>query len=132
MRILIIEDEPISAMLMEQVLIEAGHQVVGPVRDTLGAVACLNGSVPDLALVDINLPGEEKGTDLARYLSRRWKVPSLFVSAQTLEARANTDAALGLLVKPYLPERLVEAVGVIAAMRSGQSPDRLPPGLELF
>lgn len=110
----------------------AGHQVLGPANCVEDAHALANGQRPDLALVDINLAGHDEGVELARDLLRRYGVHSLFVTGQINQARQNSDAALGVLVKPFAFEALVACVPVAAELISGQAPSRLPHGLEIF
>ena len=132
--ILLVEDEPLIAMALESELTDAGHTVRGPASTAARALQLAEISAPDLALVDINLrDGTGKGITLARELLTRG-TPSLFVSGQGMEARANRDAAIGLIEKPYSPEVVLKAIDVARLIFEGRSPapDSIPRGLELF
>ena len=132
MLVLVVEDEPVIAASMEWELMAAGHEVLGPVASAEEAEALAIAHHPDLALVDINLAGHDEGVELARDLKRRYGVPSLFVTGQIVQARQNSDAALGVLVKPFAFEALVACIPVAAELVRGATPARLPRGLEVF
>ena len=134
MMILLVEDDFLIAMTLEAELTDAGHTVRGPASSASRALQLVELAVPDLALVDINLrDGRGQGIGLARALRQRWGVPSFFLSGQSSEARANRDAALGLISKPYRSETVLKAIDLAEALRAGQTPPAaLPHELELF
>ena len=132
MLILVVEDEAIIAMVLELVLHHAGHQVLGPADSVEEALQLADETTPELALVDINLRDGGDGIALARALRDRHGAPSLFLSAQLVMARANKDAALGVIGKPYDPEVVLVAIGVVDELKHGRRPASIPYELELF
>lgn len=134
MLVLVVEDEALIAMTLENCLLDAGYQVLGPAARGSQALRLAENVRPDLALVDINLRDGPMGVTVARELFRRWKTPSLFLSAQGGEARANQDAALGLILKPYRLEGLISCVEIALRLLRGETPERseIPYELELF
>ena len=132
MILLVAEDEALIALVLEGALRDAGHEVLGPAATPEEALALVEETRPELALIDINLTGGGDGIALARALRARYGVPSLFVSGQAPDALANRDTALGLVRKPYAPEDVARAVSVVSELLRGRRPARLPPGLELF
>src|SRR3712207_9256545 len=56
-RILIVEDEALVAMLVEDALLDAGAEVIGPVATVAEAMALLDSAAPDAAGVDLNPAG---------------------------------------------------------------------------
>lgn len=135
MRLLIIEDDPILALAFASTLEGADHAVVGVAYNAEEAleIAAQEEGI-DLALMDINLEGNDEGIDLARQLRTRFGIPSLFVSGQIAVAQANADVALGLMRKPFPPADLRRAVEAVAYARIGspQPVANLPPALTLF
>ncbi|RYE67901.1 MAG: response regulator, partial [Oxalobacteraceae bacterium] len=103
MRILLIEDDPILALLAEIALEEDGHEIIGPAYDVAGALLLAQNHGIDIAFVDINLDGHDEGVGLAQTLYEQFNIHSLFVSGQIDVAKANSGYALGLLSKPYSP-----------------------------
>jgi len=132
MIILLVEDEPLIAMVVEAALLDAGHTICGPAATVAESLEILENELPDLALVDINLRDGSSGIELARELMARWGVPSLFMSGQRLEAYANRDVALGYIGKPYSPETVVASIKVAERIIAHQPAPEVPPELELF
>lgn len=133
MRILVVEDEALLAMWARDVLEGAGHTVSGVVQTRAGALALIETGEPDLLLMDINLPdGRGMGIELARYAWKRCVTPSLFLTGQVHEAKANRDAALGCLGKPCNESTLLASIEAADQLIGGRPPRAVPAGLELF
>lgn len=132
MRILLVEDEPMVALLLSDVLQHAGHIVQGPVASVAAGLAEAVLQIPDLALVDIELGTGGDGIDLARLLHRRWRTPVLFLSAYNARARSASDVALGLVQKPYSPTLVLRCIDVAAEIIAGRRPKHIPHDLDLF
>lgn len=131
MIILIVEDEPFTAMALQMELENAGHRVLGPAATVREAEALIAATPPEIALVDINLQGGGDAVSLARRLTAgRAKV--VFTSGQTATAHANRDAACGLIAKPYDPQTVLRAVAFLQALAEGHRPEGVPLRLELF
>lgn len=100
-RILIADDERVVLFTLAEGLREAGFDVI-EARDGLQALALCRSEKPDLALLDIRMPGLD-GLELAQRLRDETAVPFLFFSAYGDEAmvrRAVEIGALGYLIKP--------------------------------
>lgn len=59
LRVLLVEDENLVAMLLEDMLAELGHSVVGPVARLKKALEMAQHEAIDLAIVDVNINGEQ-------------------------------------------------------------------------
>ena len=57
-RVLVAEDEPLVAMLLEDVLLDAGATILGPASTVAEALRLAAKQRPDLAVLDLNLSGE--------------------------------------------------------------------------
>jgi CheY-like chemotaxis protein len=132
MLILIVEDEPIVAWSLAHALGKSGHTVLGPTASSVEAVELAARHMPRLALVDITLNGQVEGIALARRLKSEMSIASVFMTAQPTLARENADAALGLIQKPYVPERVIRAIAVIDEMLAGRAAQCRASVLELF
>ena len=133
MRVLIVEDEAVIAMVLADSLEDAGHEVVGPAATMAEALALCEGAPPpELAVLDINLRDGSNGVDVARALLERWGVLSIFASGQVMEARRARDIALGYIRKPYAARTVLLSVEVARAVMEGAEPKAVPAGLELF
>lgn len=58
LRILIVEDEAMVAMLLEDIVEDIGCRIVGPVAKVVHALAILANGEVDGAILDVNLAGE--------------------------------------------------------------------------
>ena len=105
-RVLVVEDEVLVALLVEDMLADAGCTVIGPfgrVREALDALAT---ETVDLALLDVNIAGE-KVFPVAHALADR-NVPFLFVTGYGQAALPNNRPEWEAISKPFLPEQLAE------------------------
>ena len=75
-RILVVEDEPLTAFDNENVLGDAGYEVVATVDDLEEALAVLDREEVDLILSDVRLRDDQTGIHLAR-AAREQGVPDL-------------------------------------------------------
>lgn len=114
LRILIVEDEPLIAMDLNDILDDAGHEVVGIAATTAEAVQLAAASVPfDLAILDIDLAEGDDGIETASLLRRQHGIEALFVSGRIDEesrARALSWQPVGFIGKPYLPSQVLAAL----------------------
>jgi CheY-like chemotaxis protein len=134
MRILVVEDDAILALMAAEALTLFGYEVIGPAHTVEECLKLAGGQPIDLAFVDINLAGRDEGIALARQLRERHAIHSIFVSGQVAAARSHREAALGLLPKPYLLEDLDRSARFARAWIDGANPPppAKPAKLELF
>src|SRR5690606_32257496 len=79
--VLIIEDEPLIAMDIEQMLESLGHTVTGVARTHKEALDLFNQQRPGLALADIQLADGSSGIDAVNAMLRSASVPVIFITA---------------------------------------------------
>jgi CheY-like chemotaxis protein len=78
LRVLLVEDESMVALLLEDMLAELGHEVVGPVARLDKALEMAQRQALDVALLDVNLDGREI-YPVAEALAAR-EIPFVFVT----------------------------------------------------
>lgn len=134
MRILVVEDEAILALMAAEALRLEGHDIIGPAYSDEEALNLAATEAVDIAFIDINLAGRDEGIALARNLQLQHGIHSVFLSGQVEVARTNRDAALGLLPKPYLLEDLGASATFARALGEGRNPPPPPKphALEVF
>ncbi len=119
MQILVVDDDAFMAMLLDEMLQDLGHAVLGPAHDVAGALRLAAGTSADLALVDIDLAGNQEGIQLARELYATAGIPAIFVSGRVaLDASAH-DAAFALLSKPFTMDVLARTLQVFQEHAAG-------------
>ena len=127
-RILIVEDEPLTAFDNENFLGDAGYQIVATVDDLDEAMRVLEEEKVDLILSDVRLRKQQTGIQLARAAKAKG-VPTLFATGHPYPGA--DEIAVGCLVKPYTERQLIKAIECVD--RHLQREKVKPPrGLELF
>jgi CheY-like chemotaxis protein len=127
-RILVVEDEPLTAFENENVLGDAGYEVVATVDDLAEALAVLEREDIDLILSDVRLRDDQTGIHLAR-LARERGVPTLFATGHSDPEAC--QIAVGCLMKPYTERQLCKAIESVDRHLQGETV-KPPKGLELF
>jgi CheY-like chemotaxis protein len=98
-RILVVEDEMMIAMLVEEMLQDLGHTVVGVAMRLETAMALARDSAIDLAVLDVNL-GDAKSFPVAAILRARG-IPFLFATGYGPKGIDAEYADAVVLNKPY-------------------------------
>ena len=108
--VLIIEDEPIIAMDIEELVQSCGHRVVGVAATEADAIRIAEATRPGLILADINLGAGGDGAHAISRITRHHPVPVIFVTAYP--ERLLTGEALEpafVITKPFEPLTLAIA-----------------------
>lgn len=79
--VLIIEDEPLIALQIEEIVTSLGHNVVGLAATHTQAVALFEAHRPNLVLADIQLADGSSGIDAVNDILARFEVPVIFITA---------------------------------------------------
>jgi CheY-like chemotaxis protein len=127
-RILIVEDEPLTAFDNENMLGDAGYEVVATVDDFEEALEVLDREQIDLVLSDVRLRKDRTGIDLAREAKTRG-VPTLFATGYADPGAS--DIAIGCVHKPYTERQLCKAIECVDRHLQGEKV-KPPKGVELF
>ena len=114
-RILIVEDEAITALDLKYSLIDLGYEVIDTADTGQDAIDIAAESLPDLVLMDIKLKGDMEGIDAARVISKL-RIPIIYLTANTDDEtfqRANISGAYGFLTKPYDINKLDKTLKIV-------------------
>lgn len=103
-KVLIVEDEFIIAQDLRRIVSGLGYAVMGMAKSADEALQKISKEVPDLVLLDINLIGEVKGTELALTLRDKYGLSFIYVTSfsdpETLQEMTQTKP-LGYILKPF-------------------------------
>ena len=121
LRVLIIEDEPIIAMLLAEVLTEQGYDVADTASTEDEAIAEAARHRPDIMLVDARLRHGSGLTAVSEILTQGF-IPHVFMSGDRLTKTVMGPDAI-VLQKPFQEADLLHAIA--EALR--QAPDRPRP-----
>ena len=120
-RVLVADDDADIRDLVEFKLTQAGY-VVEAVADGVSAWEAFSAAPPDLAVLDVMMPGLS-GIDVLRKIreSEHPTVPVLLLSAKSRDSDVDTGFAVGAddyVIKPFSPRELLHRVnGMLARTR---------------
>ncbi len=108
LRILIVEDEMLVAFFLEDCLTSLGHTVIGPASRLSGALRFAATEDFDLALLDVNVAGEEIYPAAAEIKSRG--IPFVFLSGYGKRGLREDWQDSPLCNKPFTAETLAGCI----------------------
>ncbi len=111
--VLILEDEPIVALALEDMLLELGFQSVSVATTIEEAFGKLDELTPDVAVLDVNIRGN-RSYGVAETLIDL-NVPFVFATGYGDAEHSKAFMGIRTLTKPYSQQQLRAAL--IAAMR---------------
>jgi two-component SAPR family response regulator len=112
-RILVVEDEALIAVMVEDMLIEMGGEVVGPAATVDDALEMARGETLDAAVLDVNVRGRRIDPVAEALMARG--VPVLFATGYG-EVKLASGAPVTVIDKPYTQDKLSR--GIAAAMKA--------------
>jgi response regulator NasT len=113
-RVVIAEDEAIIRLDLKETLQEQGYEVVGETGRGDEAVTLVADLKPDLAILDIKMPGMD-GLSAAREITAARGAAVLILTAfsqRDLIEEARDAGALAYLVKPFQTSEIIPAIEV--------------------
>jgi response regulator NasT len=114
LRILIADDEPLIRLDLKNMLESLGYEVIAEAGDGVSAVEAARTLKPDVAILDIKMPGMD-GIDAANILNSEKIAPVVLVTAYSdmdLINRAKEAGVFAYLVKPFRESDLRPAIEV--------------------
>lgn len=112
-RIMIVEDESITAMSIKSSLKDAGYDVTSVVSTAEEAVMKAEEDQPDLVLMDIVLNGKMDGIEAALHIQSRFDIPVIYLTAYSddkMISRIRETTPFGYIIKPFDERELRVAV----------------------
>ena len=117
-RVVIAEDEAIVRLDLKEILLSAGYEVVGETGRGDEAVQLVEEQQPDLAVLDIKMPGMD-GLRAAREITTRHRQVAVLLltafSQRDLIEEARDSGVSAYLIKPFQPRELLPAIENVLA-----------------
>jgi CheY-like chemotaxis protein len=110
LQILVVEDESMVAMMIEDMLEDLGHRVIATSGRMAEASKLAADASADLAILDVNLNGEET-YPLASSLAFR-KIPFIFATGYGSSGIRAEWSSVPVLQKPFQSRELAEAISL--------------------
>ncbi|MCG3419084.1 response regulator [Oceanobacillus sp. M65] len=112
-RILIVDDAAFMRMMIKDILVKNGFDVVGEAQDGVQAVEKYNELEPDLVTMDITMPEKDGITALKEIKAKHPSAKIIMCSAmgqQAMVIDAIQAGAKDFIVKPFQSDRVIEAI----------------------
>ena len=112
-KILILEDDVLVACSLREVLSLVGYKVTGIAASVSDALCLAEKTQPDLAIVDVRLPGNRDGIEGAELLQQQFGMRVIFLTGEIDKAMALRAAKIdpaGYLMKPVHGYKLIELI----------------------
>lgn len=111
--ILLVDDAAFMRMMLKDILTKNGYTVVGEAENGLKAIDKYRELKPDLALMDITMP-EMDGLQALKKIKGEWPDAKVVMCSamgqQAMVIEAIQSGARDFIVKPFQPDRVLEAV----------------------
>jgi CheY-like chemotaxis protein len=111
LRILVVEDEAIVAMMLDDILTELGHHVVGPVHRVNKALEIAQNEPIDIALLDVHVAGAEV-YEVAERLEAR-HIPFVFTTGYGKMGLREAFSGRPVLQKPFSVKSLSDILATV-------------------
>jgi CheY-like chemotaxis protein len=112
-QVLVVEDEPLIAMLVEDWLAELECQTVGPAATAQHALTLIDGSQIDGAILDVSLEGHDSFAVAAALRERA--IPFAFATGHGNDRIEERFKGVPTLAKPYDFQRVKEVLAILFA-----------------
>ena len=115
-KVLIVEDETITAMGIRKDLEKNGNITTNIVSNAVDAVIAADKDKPDLILMDIMLKGKLSGIDAAGIITGRYKIPIIYITAYQDDETyltAHQTNPVKIIGKPYSKSELLDVVNQV-------------------
>jgi CheY-like chemotaxis protein len=120
-RILVVEDDLSVAILLQEVLTDAGYEVRLATDGRQAADILKKEKAPDLVLTDLNLPHIRGAAlvELIRSDPNTKTTPVIVATGAAPEEFPRREAYEILIRKPYMPSDILDAVSTLLAVKRG-------------
>jgi len=112
---MVVEDEAVIALRLQKMLKDMGHDVTCVAYSSEEALEKARSIRPDLILIDIMIPGEVDGIDVAHMVKSELDIPVIFLTAfseDNIIQRAKIAEPYGYILKPFQGRELKAAIEV--------------------
>ena len=120
LRVLVVEDDALIAMLLAELLAGMGHDVCATAATEAEAVSAASRYGPDLMIVDAGL-GRGSGVSAVEEILRVKPVPHVFISGDVDRVRVRKPDAV-VVRKPFREAELARAIDLVLAAASLDEP----------
>lgn len=117
-RILIVDDAAFMRMIIKDILTKNGYEIAGEANNGLKAIEIYNRERPDLVTMDITMPDMDGISAVKGIMKMDPKARIIMCSSlgqQSMVIDAIRAGARDFIVKPFQPDRVIEAIKKVLA-----------------
>ncbi|HWV20823.1 MAG TPA: response regulator [Devosia sp.] len=104
-RILLVEDDPLTAIMIGEILHDLGHWVIGPCHTLEEGLSAARSGGIDMALLDFELGPDTDAVPIAQALAEQ-EVPFAFATGKDPHRVSSLYSGRPVLAKPVAPSEI--------------------------
>lgn len=115
MRILIGEDDVLTAGYLKDVVESFGNEVVGIGHNKEDIIRMIDKYIPDLLMQDISMVQATDGIEVGRYVLENYSFPHIYITAHSdknIIEKALATKPVGYVIKPFVPMNVYLAIQI--------------------
>ena len=115
-RVLIVEDDMIISLVIENMVKELGHEVIGKATSGDEAIRLAIAHSPELVLMDIRLKGEMDGIEAVTEIKQKIKTAVIYLTGNSDRVnyeRARETGFIDLITKPFTISDLTKSLSLV-------------------
>lgn len=115
-RVLIVEDDMIISLVIENMVRELGHEVIGKAASGQEAIELAIENKPDLILMDIRLKGEMDGIQAVTAIKEKITTSVIYLTGNSDRVnydRARATECIDLITKPFTLNDLTKSFELV-------------------
>ena len=115
-RVLIVEDDMIISLVIENMVKELGHEVIGKANSGHDAIELAIENAPDLILMDIRLKGEMDGIEAVKAIKEKISTSVIYLTGNSDRInydRAKATECVDLITKPFTINDLTKSFELV-------------------
>lgn len=115
MRILIGEDDVLTAGYLKDVVESFGNEVVGIGHNKEDIIRMIDKYIPDLLMQDISMVQTTDGIEVGRYVLENYSFPHIYITAHSdknIIEKALATKPVGYVIKPFVPMNVYLAIQI--------------------
>jgi CheY-like chemotaxis protein len=115
-KVLIVEDDMIISLVIENMVKELGHKVVGKAASGQEAIDLALENSPDLILMDIRLKGEMDGIEAVTAIQEKISTSVIYLTGNSDRVnydRARATKCIDLITKPFTLNDLTKSFELV-------------------
>jgi DNA-directed RNA polymerase specialized sigma24 family protein/CheY-like chemotaxis protein len=109
-RILVLEDEPVTAIDIAEIVYQAGHALFGVAASRADALRLARKGRPDLILADVTLGRDSSGITIAQEIAGNSRIPIVYIARNGKSVPEDRTRPRFIIPKPFTADVVTETI----------------------